>query len=96
MDKVILVMNDPICCSNCPLLRSTRKSNTWICGIAHNNNNLDMVYEVVDIDSETRPDFCPLMSAPEHELLWHDDSRDDWARGYNACLDEILGGSDNG
>ena len=88
MDKVILVMNDPTCCVNCPLLRTSRKPNTWICGIPHNNGNVDIIFELVDIDSETKPDWCPLKKLPKHFICF---GEDDYAEGYNDCLDEILG-----
>ena len=92
MDKVILVMNDPIRCSNCPLMQSTRKHNTWVCGIPHNNGNVDMVFEPIDIDSEARPDWCPLKPAPEEQEVWNDD--DEWVKGYNNCVREIMGRED--
>lgn len=91
MDKVILVMNDPTCCSNCPLLRTSRMPNTWVCGVPHNNGNVDMVFELVDIDSDTKPNWCPLKPAPEEQMIWYDDERSDRERGYNNCLREIIG-----
>jgi hypothetical protein len=91
MDKVILVMNDPTCCVNCPLLRTSRMPNTWVCGIPHNNGNVDIVFEPVDIDSDTKPNWCPLMPVPEEQMIWYDDGRSDWERGYNNCLREIIG-----
>ena len=36
----------------------------------------------------SKPDWCPLKELPNHELVWCDDN--DWERGFNACLDEIL------
>lgn len=75
MDKVILVMNDPTCCVNCPLLRSTRTPNTWVCGILHNNGNADIVFEPVDIDSDKKPDWCPLKPVPEKiDVPYFDDT----------------------
>lgn len=42
------------------------------------------------IDMWNKPDWCPLKELPEHELIWNDD--DDWERGFNFCLDNILRG----
>ena len=95
MEKVILVMNDPIYCANCPLITKARKPNTWVCGIPHNNGNVDMVFEPIDIDSEARPDWCPLKPVPEEQLIWYDDSSSDWERGYNSCLREIVGSEED-
>jgi hypothetical protein len=91
MDKVILVMNDPTCCANCPLLRTSRMPNTWVCDIPNNNGNVDMVFEPVDIDSDVKPDWCPLKPAPEEQEVLFDDERSDWERGYNNCVREIVG-----
>jgi hypothetical protein len=43
------------------------------------------------IDEDIRPSHCLLKEAPEHQLEWYDDESSNWERGYNACLDEILG-----
>ena len=65
---------------------------SYWCPVRCSENKTDLYRDY--ILTNTKPDWCPLNPAPEHELLWHDDESDDWARGYNACLDEILGGSD--
>jgi hypothetical protein len=39
----------------------------------------------------TKPDWCPLKELPEHELIWYEDADSDYERGFNACLDIILG-----
>lgn len=88
MDKVILVMNDPICCSNCPLSKYMRRHDTWVCGMPH-SGGFDMIFEPVDMEVETRPNWCPLKPAPEEQLVWNDD--DDWVMGYNNCVREIVG-----
>ena len=43
------------------------------------------------INTEYRPDWCPLKPVPEEQLVWYDDARSDWERGYNNCLLEIVG-----
>lgn len=96
MDKVVLVMNDPTCCVNCPLLRTSHMPNTWICGIPHNNGNVDMVFEPVDIDSDTKPDWCPLRLVPEkYDALAAIENNPNYDPSYdigrNDCIDDIIG-----
>ena len=68
MNKVVLVMNDPMFCLNYHLAKSHRhiitKEERWFCGIGHGGDYGDWVYELIDIDSETRPDWCPLRPVP--------------------------------
>lgn len=82
MSKAILVLeNMPKCC--------------WECPIGHNEAH---AYEIgtqcfwgwaIDKETETIPKWCPLKEVPEKKLF-----EDDWAGGYNACIDEILGGGE--
>ena len=79
MDKAVLVMEMPKSC--------------WQCNL-HNYHFCDVEGYCIDdyMNVEHRPSWCPLMSVPEYECIWHDDERSDYERGFNACLDEILGG----
>lgn len=89
MNKVILVMNDPMFCCNCPLTRERPRRGGYICCIGHPGDGfVDWVYEPVDMDSEVRPDWCPLKELPNRFIYF---GEDDYAEGYNDCLDEILG-----
>lgn len=81
MNKVILVMDDPMRCINCPLVKHIHMGG-WFCGVGH---------KVIDVDSMVRPDWCPLKEAPEEQMIWYEDGRSDWERGYNNCVYEILG-----
>lgn len=90
MDKVILVMNDPMFCCNCPLARMRFNRGGYVCAIARQTDK-DCYWEKVDMDSETKPDWCPLQPAPKEQEIWFDDERNDWERGYNNCLREIVG-----
>jgi hypothetical protein len=103
MNKVILVMGDPMFCFNCPLARNKKhrvtKEEVWYCGIAHKTDK-DYYWEKVDMDSEVKPDWCPLKAVPEKYDMYADIIHDmDWdgeyESGYNACIDEILRGEDN-
>lgn len=96
MDKMILVMDDPIFCCNCPLAKSRKhnitKEEIWICGIAQ-KDEYDYFWNPVDMDSDTKPDWCPLISTPEKKLpyITSSDHLIGFGEGYNACVDEILG-----
>lgn len=67
MGKMILVIDDPKFCCNCPLVRSKRhnitKEERWVCGIAQ-KSKYDYFWNPVDMDSEIKPDWCPLIPAP--------------------------------
>lgn len=79
MDKAILVVDMPDYCSECILCRKDY--------FGH-----DICIAVVEhIFAPARPEWCPLKPVPEPKLIWHDDDRDDWERGYNECLSEIVG-----
>ena len=79
MDKVILVIDDPMRCLNCPIARYMHMGGR-VCGVGNKS---------IDVDAEVRPDWCPLKPAPEEQLVWNDD--DDWVIGYNNCVHEIMG-----
>lgn len=85
MNKVILVMDDPMRCINCPLAKHIHMGGR-VCGMGSN---------AIDIDSKARPDWCPLKEAPEEQLIWYGDDSQDWDKGYNSCLREIIGEEDN-
>lgn len=79
MGKAILVIDTPDGCHECPLAVET----------VHN-------YDACCIDgrriiSYGKFSWCPLKPAPEPKLVWYDDERSDWERGYNNCLREIVG-----
>jgi hypothetical protein len=78
MDKAILVIDMPDDCFECDFCveRSTHDR----C-VAAGKTILTL----------EKPDWCPLMPAPEEQFIWYDDARSDWERGYNNCLREIVG-----
>ena len=88
MSKVILVMEDPMFCLNCPLSHYRPKTGEHYCAIAHKTDK-DYYWEKVDMDSEVKPDWCPLITAPVEQEAWNDD--DEWIKGYNNCVCEIMG-----
>lgn len=90
MNKAILVMDKmPDKCNNCLLIDNrefyspeTKHWERWKCR---------KTCKAINIYSDTRPDWCPIKEVPEYEMIWYDDERSDYERGYNSCIDEILG-----
>jgi hypothetical protein len=80
MNKAILVIDMPESCDKCPLVVRTGAYDscciTGTCIISNDNFKFS---------------WCPLMSAPEEQEIWHGDDSSDWVRGYNSCLHEIVG-----
>ena len=79
MSKAILVIDMPENCKNC------------MCYVLGARNNFCEITKFAIFDSTTKPNTCPLKPVPEEQLIWFDDERGDWERGYNNCLREIIG-----
>lgn len=95
MDKVILVMNDPMFCCNYQLARMRRLRGGYVCAIARQTDK-DCYWEKVDMKSETKPDWCPLKPVPEkYDVLAAIENNPNYDPSYdvgrNDCIDEILG-----
>ena len=86
MSKAILVIDMPDSCDKCPLFHGFYTDMT--CGANHYGINYPY-------PKDFRQDWCPLKPAPEEQLVWYDDDSQDWDKGYNACLREILGEEDD-
>ena len=56
------------------------------CGIE--NMEVCYYYDHNKYDNVGRPNWCPLRELPKHMLRFGE--TDDYAEGYNDCLDEIL------
>lgn len=88
MDKAILVINMPESCDECPLFGNHYSD---LCCKALNNRGINYPYP-----ADFRQDWCPLKPLPEKydmECTVYDrDYSGDYEHGYNACIDEILGG----
>lgn len=81
MSKAILVMDIPDSCSECPC-----------CG-----DCVDICHAAIRVLKETdlenqKPDWCPLKEVPEKKSEFS--AQNDYllysAKGWNACIDEIL------
>ena len=89
MSKAILVMDMPSSCIECPLLASWQDSasaprNYWC------PHNLEITIEV-----EKRSEWCPLREVPQKKDTKYNPARNPYiTQGYNACIDEILGGGE--
>lgn len=78
MSKSILVIDTPENCGQCPCFLEVA---TDCCGV---NGK--------DIDGRGKPDWCPLVELPQkmaEENRWFSE---DYAKGRNDCIDEILKG----
>ena len=83
--KAILVIDMPNCCADCQFKDSGTDFRTnEITFFCRANSCI-----IKNIDEEVSK-RCPLKLLPEKELDWFD-GEDDYVRGYNACIDEILG-----
>lgn len=88
MSKSILVMDMPERCSVCEFLRRTDEDYCY-CG------RLGFDYQVNEYMRSTpkgKPDWCPLVELPQkmaEENRWFSE---DYAKGRNDCIDEILKG----
>jgi hypothetical protein len=87
MAKAILVMDMPSSCIDCPL-HYYDEPKLW-CGL----NEKEM--ETEDIETY-KPTWCPLRECPQKKRIISEPSFDGRIRvmGYNACIDEILGGGE--
>ena len=84
MNKAILVIDMPKNCWECPL------SENW--EAIPSVEECHCILTNIDVDKFNKPDWCPLKQAPEEQEVWNDD--DEWVKGYNNCVREILGRED--
>ena len=93
MSKAVLVMDMPSSCMKCPIgqnesipLETCIRCTLGKC--------------VIDAETETRPDWCPLIELPEKKVLSGDVAdiqkmgKELIDIGYNACIDELLKGEE--
>ena len=77
MSKVVLVIDDPIRCINCPLAKYIYNGG-WVCG---------MNYNAIDVDLKTRHDWCPLKETPEKdEVCYLREWSNGYKKGWNDCV----------
>lgn len=80
MSKAILIMDMPKSCNECDVICTKYYS-------ALQNGNLEVL---------TKPSDCPLKEVPEYKksILRQEEFGEGFDIGYNACIDEILKGSE--
>ena len=81
MNKAVLVMDIPSSCNDC-ICRYVNIAGKTICRAK---------IEELKPKSYKRPDWCPLKEVPKKYEGWYLSDR---ARGYNACIDELLKGDE--
>lgn len=77
MSKAILLIDMPENCFDCPLCINDEYGLSLKCCLQYKSY----------VDKEGKPNWCPLKPAPEKVDVF----MDEWADGYNDCLEEILG-----
>lgn len=77
MGKAILVIDMPSCCRECV---------GYVLGL---HNSFCDITKLIIPDRTDKPSHCPLKPLPRHFIRFDDE--DDYAEGYNDCLNEILG-----
>lgn len=82
MSKSVIIMDTPATCNDCKGLIQLDDNSLPICVYA---NKIKYYAD--------KPLWCPLKELPSkwEEKPYNSDSRRDWQRGYNHCIDDILG-----
>ena len=80
MDKAILVIDMPDNCRECTLCDEDHITYRDYCRIT---NNYILAME--------KPEWCPLKPAPKKVKVMYGDDSQDWDKGYNSCVEEIVG-----
>ena len=89
MSKAVLVMDMPSSCMKCPIGQNESiPLETCI--------RCPLGKCVIDAETETRPDYCPLRELPEkkEDNANNSESFACFKLGYNACIDEISKGGE--
>lgn len=93
MSKAVLVMDMPSSCNKCNLRgQNYGLENVCFGRVEHSKKYGDYYKDIQNI--ETRPDWCPLRELPKKKEADIYTTAYDKATmiGYNACIDELLGG----
>ena len=92
-NKSMLIIETPCSCVTCPLSFYSEHWKEHQCRGREYYRTIDNYeWQKKQRGKDNRPEWCPLVPLPEKELLWFDDETDDYLRGHNDCIDEILGG----
>lgn len=92
MNKAILIIDMPSCCSECSLMFEDEHS--YWCPVECSKNETD-IYDYVEL--HRKPDWCPLRQLPEKQDTDPSKCSEpfydfEFEHGYNQCIDEIISG----
>lgn len=93
MSKVILVMDEmPNKCSDCRLTEFGYRRVCSACSEKTIDGSGNVNVFPINLDAETKPNWCPLKEAPEkyEQKDWEYPDDEYFADGYNKCVDDIL------
>lgn len=82
--KAMLIMDMPSSCRNCPCIDTSYEFHG--CKVTGKTLELEDRYE-------KRPIHCPLREVPQ-KPDYPPINENSYVAGYNACIDEILGGGE--
>lgn len=84
MSKAVLVMDMPESRMGCNFMYCDAENNKESCQARENAR-------VVDLEKESKPDWCPLRTMPEKDKRIDTCLNKQYVRGWNACIDVIIG-----
>lgn len=90
MAKAMLIMDMPKNCQECPCSHYEQSKNFWVCHVSSATLKENEFYI-------EKPKCCPLREVPqkkEDNLSIHLPYSEGYLRGWNDCVDEILGGGE--
>lgn len=92
MAKAMLIMDMPNGCDGCPICQGIATDGDFVCSIRDKDGNEQGFYD----GEYERPSYCPLRELPQKkdEPLFYLTYDEGYDAGYNACIDEILGGGE--
>ena len=89
-DKVILVIDKPKTCLECPCYSFNAQAKRFEC-----DAKLFLKGKIGVVELDKKPSWCPLKPLPkpitEYEVKVSYDYDSDYAQGWNDCLKEITG-----
>ena len=96
MDKAILVIDMPDTCSDCYFCSNPTTVSVGNglfkkiskCVLA--KDDIEDPWRNIYWQMEHKEDWCPLKSAPKPINVNYGSDEQDWEKGYNACVEEIL------
>lgn len=82
MSKAILVMDMPKNCNECEMCIDKYSLGYWCHAFSGGFIGFN--------DTIPKPDWCPLKPVPKKIEVSYGSDEQDWEKGYNSCVEEIL------